>query len=94
MYCIEIHIMYLPSCQHMSIEAQPGVITDALHDNIHRWEGLPCHDEKFKVHRGARANGIYGSDARIVDLIRYKITDINTSSIARASQEGTHQRGV
>lgn len=77
-----MYYTYLPSGQYMSVEAQPRVITDALHDNINRWEGLPGLDEKFKVHRGAWTDSIYGSNACVVDIIWYKITDINTCSVA------------
>jgi hypothetical protein len=75
----------------MSIEAQPRIITDALHNDIHRWEGLQGLNEKFKVHGSARTDGIYGSNSCIVDVIWHEITDIDTRSIARASPEGTHQ---
>ena len=87
-------LLYLPSCQHMSTEAQPRVITDAIHNHIHGWEWLPRLDEEFKVHRGARTNGIYGSNACIVNVIWYEIADVDTGRVPRARLEDTQRRGV
>ena len=89
-----IQQQYLPSCQYMSIEAQPRIIADAIHDDIHRWEGLQSLDEKFKVHGSARTDGVYGGNACIVDIVWHEITDVDTSSNTGTSLEGAHQRGV
>ena len=78
----------------MAIEAKSRIFTDALHNHIYGWEWLRCHNDKFKIHTGARTNSIYGRNACVVELIWYELTNTDACGISSTSLKHSHQRRI